>query len=133
VTDLLFVDTSAWYAFVNRRDPEHAPARTLFEEFEGRLVTSNYVFDETVALCVQRLGHASAVRVGDVLLDADAVQLVRATPDDERDAWDLFRECTDKVYSFTDCISFAMMRRLGIARAAALDEDYRREGFEVLP
>ncbi len=38
-----------------------------------------------------------------------------------------------KTYSFADCTSFVLMRRLGITRAATLDADFAREGFEVLP
>ena len=61
------------------------------------------------------------------------VDLIRTTPQDEATAWEIFAARADKRYSFTDCTSFAMMRRLGIRRAAALDDDFRREGFEVVP
>ena len=131
--DLLFVDTSAWFALVNRRDPDHAAARKLFDDFKGRLVTSNFILDETVTLCAYRLGHSTAVKVGETLLDANTGELVRASADDEHRAWELFCDRMDKDYSYTDCVSFTMMRRLGISRAAALDEDFRREGFEVCP
>ena len=46
----LFVDSSVWLAHVNRRDRHHARALPLLRSFEGRLVTSNFVFDETVTL-----------------------------------------------------------------------------------
>lgn len=133
MTDLVFVDTSAWYALVNSRDPEHAATNRFFEKHSGRLVTSNYVFDETVTLCGRRLGHSAAVSVGQALRDPEVVQLIRATADDEHRAWSLFRDRTDKQYSYTDCVSFVMMGRLGLTSAAALDEDFRREGFETLP
>jgi predicted nucleic acid-binding protein len=133
LSERLFVDTSAWFAFVNRRDPDHAPTRRLLEEHGGALVTSNYVFDETVTLCLLRLGHAAAVRVGAALQDPDVVHLVRASAEDERHAWGLFRDRLDKRYSYTDCTSFILMRRLDLTRAAALDDDFRREGFDALP
>ncbi len=133
MTDLLFVDTSAWFALVNRRDPDHQAAREILESFRGRLVTSNFVFDETVTLCLQRLGHPAALRVGDELFGGELVDLARATDDDERAAWELFRRRKDKKYSFTDCVSFVLMKRLGIRRAAAFDDDFRREGFAVVP
>ena len=62
-----------------------------------------------------------------------AVDLMRATSGDEAAAWGLFCRRGDKDYSYTDCVSFVMMRRLGIARAAACDDDFRREGFDVVP
>jgi predicted nucleic acid-binding protein len=133
VREPLFVDTSAWFAFVNRSDPEHVRARQAIEAFRGRLLTSNFVFDETVTLCRYRLGHEAAVRVGETLHMPRVVELVRASHEDEQAAWRVFVERSDKRYSFTDCVSFVMMRRLGLGRAAALDDDFRREGFQVVP
>ena len=133
MTELVFVDTSVWYALVNRKDPDHAKTKRLIEEPGGYLVSSNYIFDETITLCLRRLGHSAAVRVGTALQDPQVVQLVRATAADEGRAWRLFRARSDKRYSYTDCISFVMMKRLGVTRAAALDDDFRQEGFEVVP
>lgn len=133
MSDPLFVDTSAWFALVNRGDPDHALARETLESFRGRLVTSNFIFDETVTLCLYRLGHPAAVQVGTTLADPGAVDLLRTTPEDERAAWELFSSRADKRYSFTDCTSFVMMKRMGLRRVAAFDEDFRREGFETAP
>jgi predicted nucleic acid-binding protein len=130
--DRLFVDTSAWLAYANRADGAHAAVREALGRFEGRLVTTNFVFDETVTLC-RRMGHSAAVLVGEVLRDTDVADLVRVRPGDEADAWQLFRDRKDKAYSFTDCTSVVVMRRLGLHRAATLDEDFEREGFAVLP
>lgn len=66
-------------------------------------------------------------------LDSDEVELLRVTADDERSAWQLFLGRPDKKYSFTDCTSFVVMRRLGITTAAALDDDFVREGFRIVP
>ena len=129
----LFVDTSAWLAFANRSDPDHRAVALLLDTFNGRLVTSNFVFDEIVTLCLYRLGHAAARRVGQALRDSSQVDLVRVTPEDESVAWKLFQERRDKEYSFTDCTSFALMRRLDLNAAAALDDDFAGEGFEQLP
>ena len=129
----LFVDTSAWFAFANRADPEHEEVRRLLRQFDGRLVTSNFVFDELVTLCQARAGHALAGRVGAVLLDPEVVDLVRLTPVDEQRAWALFLARPEQGYSFTDCSSFVLLRRLALTRVAALDEDFAREGFSLEP
>jgi hypothetical protein len=128
-----FVDTGAWFAYTNRRDPDHRGVKRAFADLDGRLVTSSYVFDETVTLCRYRLGHKFAVSVGRALLDPDVVDLVRITTDDERRAWELFESRADQEYSFTDCTSFALMRRLGIDTALAVDSDFAREGFVTIP
>lgn len=129
--EYLFVDTGAWFAFLNRADPDHQAVSELFDSFRGRLVTTSYVFDETVTLCLARLGHDTAALTGLTLLDPDVVDLFRISASDEKAAWELFLARPDKAYSFTDCTSFVLMRRLGIRRAAALDDHFRQEGFEV--
>ena len=131
--DLLFVDTSAWFALVNRSDSGHTAVREFLESYRGRRVTSNAVFDETVTLCRYRLGHDTAVRVGTTLLDRDVVDLIRASADDEAAAWRLFLSRPDQSYSFTDCVSFTMMRRMRMTKVAALDAGFKHEGFEMLP
>jgi len=129
----LFVDTSAWFAFANRKDPHHEKVREVLRTYDGRLLTTNYVFDEILSLSLYRLGYHVARSVGSVLLDPDQVDLVRVTVDDERTAWDLFCERPDQQYSFTDCTSFALMRRLNLDTALALDTDFTKEKFRVLP
>jgi uncharacterized protein len=129
----LFVDTSAWFAYANRKDPAHRSVHAAVQAFRGRMATSNFVFDETVTLCRYRLGHDSAARFGDALLAPGTVDLIRVLPADEQAAWALFRERADQRYSFTDCTSFVLMRRLGIGTVLALDDDFRTEGFVVVP
>jgi uncharacterized protein len=128
-----FVDTSAWVALVNAKDPDHRSVRDTLNKLSGRLITSNLIFDESVTLCRYRMGHRIACRVGDAMLSPDVVDLIRASAADERAAWKLFHERSDKEYSFTDCTSFVLMRRLAIETAIALDADFAREGFRVLP
>jgi len=131
--DRLFVDTSAWFAYANRKDPDHSAVGEAFRASSGRVTTSNFIFDETVSLCRYRLGHSVASRIGSVLLDDGAVDLIRVTPEDEQMAWGLFCQRPDQRYSFTDCTSFVLMRRLGINTALALDDDFRIEGLHVVP
>ena len=68
----------------------------------GRLTTSNFIFNETLSLCLYRLGHAAAQRVGTALLDPDTIDRIRNTPEDEQAAWTLFRNRSERSYSFTD-------------------------------
>lgn len=129
----IFVDTSAWHAYARSDDPDHEAVREALEAWEGRLVTSNFVFDEVATLVLARLGQAAAVSVGQALRDPGTVELVRLTAEDEEDAWDQFKRRTDKGYSFTDCASFALMRRLRIQSAIATDRHFRQAGFQVQP
>lgn len=129
----LFVDTGAWFAYANAGDPDHKRIREFLDKYPGRLVTSTYVFDETVTLTQARLGHQRAMTVGATLLDPTVVEMVHVAPSDEKAAWNLFEKRPDKSYSFTDCTSFVVMRRQKIAGAVTLDDHFSQEGFTVVP
>ncbi len=86
----LFVDTSAWFAYANRADPDHEGIASVIHGFHGRLVISNFIFDETITLCLYRLGHKSARTVGEALLNNSSIDLVRLNANDERNGWTRF-------------------------------------------
>ena len=129
----IFVDTGAWFAFFNKADPDHEGVAEILFDWEGRLLTSDYVFDELVTLLRYRVSHGAARKAGEALLDDKIVLLVAVDQSDLDQAWVQFVREGDKRYSFTDCTSFAVMRRLDVSTAAAVDMDFRRAGFRVLP
>jgi hypothetical protein len=47
-------------------------------------------------------------------------------------AWQVFATFSDKRWSFTDCVSYAVMKRLQIAEAFALDEHFKQFGFATV-
>ena len=128
-----FVDTGAWFAYINADDPDHRRVRQFLEKYQGRLVTSTYIFDETVTLTQARLGYRRALTVGGTLLKPGVVEMIHVTPADEKSAWSLFEKRPDKAYSFTDCTSFVVMRRQKITTAVTLDDHFSQEGFIALP
>lgn len=128
-----FVDTSAWLAYVDRNEPHHAAMKRAIQANKGPLVTSSYVIDETLTHAKRRLGAEVAVRLGNELRNRPGLNVIHVNEPNEEAAWRLFCERTDKGYSFTDCTSFVLMRSLGVDSAFALDDDFRQEGFDVLP
>lgn len=91
------------------------------------------VFDESVALIRYRLGFVAAKSFGDHLLRAGAASLLTVNRPDEARAWEIFTRYRDKNFSYTDCTSFAIMQRLKIDSAVAIDEDFRAFGLNCLP
>ncbi len=129
-----FVDTSALLAVLDADDTQHARASHVWSDLVGGeddLLTTNYVLVETFALAQARLGLA-ATR----LLDDDVVPILRVTWVDEslhRAAITALLTAQRRGLSLVDCVSFAAMRRLGIARAFAFDRHFRQQGFALLP
>lgn len=129
----VFVDTGAWFAWMDRADPDHDRIIPCFEENRSRLVTSNYVLDETITLMRFRLGVDAARRFGDLAFEHALSRVEQVRPKDEVAAWEIFKRFSDQEYSFTDCTSFAIMERLKAEYALTLDSDFRSYGIPCLP
>ncbi len=128
-----FVDTGAWYALLDKKDPDHPAIVEAFRDYRGRLITSNYVFDETVTLARYRLGWTVAHQLGRTLREQRVARLERVTAKDEAAAWSIFEQQHDKRYSFTDCTSFVLVQRLALPLCLAIDSDFRAFGLHCLP
>lgn len=128
-----FVDTGAWYALLDSNDPDHAEVVQAFQAYRGRLITSNFVFDEAVTLARYRLGWDVAQKLGSQLRAQRIARLERVTPKDEAAAWSIFDKYRDKRFSFTDCTSFALIQRLALPLSLAIDSDFRSFGLHCLP
>jgi predicted nucleic acid-binding protein len=130
MSERIFIDTSALYSFINVKDPDHRKVENFLINFKGKVYITNYIFDEIVTLVLARVGHEKAVYVGNILRRSPQVEKVWVTPSDEKYAWELFISRKDKSYSFTDCTSFVVMKRIKIKNCIALDGHFRQEGFE---
>ena len=133
----VFVDTSGWVALVSGDDGHHDAAREVWSriEEEGRdLVTTEYVLDETYTLLRRgRGGLALAVAFHELVQASEVIEVVEVDARLRRGAWAVFSRYHDKVLSFTDCVSFVVMREQRLELAFSFDGDFRRVGFRTWP
>lgn len=129
----IFIDTSAWYAFLNENDSDHEAVRKVFEETTADLVTSNFVIVEILNLLVARRQKRFALEFGKKVWHQSDPLIHTVSPNDEDEAWKMFQKYRDKDYSFTDCTSFVVMKRLKIQTALTLDSDFSQVGFLIVP
>src|SRR3990172_5899375 len=108
---LVFVDTSAWYALVDKSDRDHTSSVNSVRNLTRPLVTTNYIFDETVTLIKVKLGPRIATDFGRKLWNQELATRIRILKKDEQRAWELFSQYDDKGFSFPDCTSVAVMER----------------------
>ena len=130
---LIFVDTGAWYALVDKNDPEHGKAKKFFKSNSTPLLTTNFVFDETVTLLRMRLGWNTAKNFGQRLKDSNFVSLVSIKSEDEERAWQIFLKYKDKDFSFTDCTTFAVLDRLKLGTIFTFDRHFYTGRFLIVP
>ena len=130
----LFVDTSALLAFLDADQPRHTDVIDAWERAiveERHLFTSNYVLVESFALVQRRLGVEALRALADVL-----VPMLRALWIDEElhaAAVAALLAAGRRKLSLVDCTSFELMRRHGLTEAFALDDDFARQGFALVP
>jgi len=133
---MIFVDTGAFLARYLARDQHHDASRDAWRELPSRpwrVHTSNFVLDETFTLLGRWTSHEFAVDRAESILTSAGLVILRPDGDDELEALRLFRKFGDQRVSFTDCVSFALMRRYGIPRAFAFDRHFVQAGFETWP
>ena len=136
----VFVDTSIWYAAADDGDAASEVARSLLTEHAGSLVTSDLVLAELWNLVNARINHHHANQV--VAAIATGIARVEcATEADFGFAAAVLADFSDQAFSLTDRTSWALMKRLAITDALALDADFRvyrygpqrRRAFAVRP
>lgn len=131
----IFVDTSAWDALADAGDPNHARALQFRDEIVGqcRLVISDYVLDELYTLLLLNVGYAKAVafkRDLDVLRHTGVLEVVWTSETIANEAWIVFKKCNvDKQWSYTDCVSYVVMKQRGMTEAFAFDHHFEQMGF----
>ncbi len=135
----VFVDTSAWKAFYDEKDDQHLDARKFMESVSSKrtpvrsFITSDYVIDETLTLIRLAHSHAKAVEFANTVLSSRATKLYFVGEELFNQGLALFTERADKNWSFTDCVSFALMKHLSLTTAFTFDPHFQQAGFNTLP
>ncbi len=129
----VYVDTSALFAVLDRDDSSHTRAKTTWTdliEADTVLCCSNYIVVECCALVQRRLG-VKALRV--LLEDMLPVLTVRWIEQEQHQtAVQILLHMKSRAVSLVDCVSFVVMRDLGIDRAFVFDRHFANEGFTCI-
>ena len=103
----IFIDTSAWYAIIDKNDRDHAAAVDKVRILDHPLLTSNYIFDEILTLLKTRLGPSIAIPFGQKLWDQEVSALVRITDPTPTVLRPLFREPAARSWIFELIIRYS--------------------------
>jgi predicted nucleic acid-binding protein len=134
----VFVDTWAWIAWANKRDPAHARAVALRQavQREGAgLVTSDLVLCEALTRLRYDFGLPTALLLLatlEFLVDDGAVEVVFVDQRLWKAALAWFQSFTDQRFSFVDCSSFAIMAERELDTALTADRHFTTAGFIAL-
>ena len=132
---MLFIDTGAFLAHYVQADQFHTKAQRVWRRLEkegGSCCTSNHVLDETFTLLGRRTTYQFAAERARVLLSSHVLKIFRSDAGDELQAVSIFEKCAGQQVSFTDSISFVLMRRYGIERVFTYDRHFSLAGFKIV-
>ena len=130
----VFVDSSAWFALADTSDEFHRRARDTYPLLlaGGRLITTNLVLAETYTLIRYELGWASAIAFLDLVKASPRIEVVRADGELEDAALAILRQYRDQPFSYTDGVSFAVMKALSLEEAFTFDSHFAAAGFRMI-
>ena len=131
----IFVDTGAWLALNDKQDQFHkrsieSMARIQKDKIE--LMTSDFVFDESLTFIRYRSSHQAAVLFGSSLLNSSIVTVASVDKELLHLSFDLFQKYKDQDFSLTDCSSFVLMKRLKLTTCFTYDSHFAHMGFCML-
>jgi uncharacterized protein len=131
---MIFVDTGAWFASVVPVDADYQIASDWLNQNAQPLITTDYVIDETLTLLRMRREHQRAISLGDAFFSGALTTVHCLTETEIQQAWQVFRQFSDKNWSFTDCTSKVVMEKLHVTQAFAFDHHFRQFGsVQVVP
>ncbi len=131
----VFFDTAGFLALWDASDEHHSRAvalqARLIRQARG-FVTTDYVLDESVTLLRIRHSHAAAADFLDTMERTRRVRVEWTGTERFAEVSAFFRKHEDKEWSFTDCLSFVVMREARIRDAFTTDHHFRQAGFAPL-
>ena len=134
---MIFVDTGAWIALLNQRDQHHRDAVAVLEGLQQqqiRLLTTDYVIDETVTRLRYDTNHALAVTFLDrieLLVETEILTIAEIDKNVFVEAKALFCQYDSVQLSFTDCTSFVICRVNNVSEAFAFDHHFPIMGIDL--
>ena len=129
----VFLDTGVIYAHHDTDASRHevgvaALTHVLRSPEYGRVMTSEYVYDEVVTLTQRRTGSvANGVEVGRRIRGdgyPDAIELLHTSPPLFENAVGIYETYTDQELSFTDAVTVAMVEHHDIDAVLSFDDDF---------
>ena len=131
----IFWDTSGFYALLASDDKRHLIAVDILGQLKKERtmsITSDWIIGETCTLLGARQRGHMIPKFLDLLADSKMLQRNFVASDTIAAAEVFLRRNCTRGYSYTDCISFMLMRERKLTKALTADEHFRDQKFEAL-
>jgi len=132
----VFIDTGAWFALADKSDAYHEQAVAIYPGLlRGfhHLTTTNLVVAETYILIRRTLGHRPAISFLQSISASPRIVKIYSDPTLEYLAEEILMQYQDQAFSYTDAVSFAVMKQYRITQAFSFDQHFVTAGFSLIP
>ncbi len=128
----VFMDTYGLIAWINTRDAAHQPVKAYLDAYAGGIVTTEWILLELADAFSLSSTKPFAI---------EAIKRIRRLPMFVVVGYDLgvlqagfhlYEDRSDKDWSLTDCISFAVMTQRGLSEALTADHHFEQAGFRAV-
>ncbi len=128
----VFADSHYFFALVNPHDDGHSRAVDFSKSYTGGIVSTAWVFTELGDGLASPQDRPVFNRLLARFVHDSACRLIAPSRDLFDAGAQLFADRQDKNWSLTDCISFTVMRELGLTDALTGDRHFVQAGYCAL-
>jgi predicted nucleic acid-binding protein len=131
----LFIDSGGFYALISSQSESHETSIAVMEDaakYRRRAITTDYIIDETATLLRARGLSKLLTEFFRLTEESKALAVEWTTPDRFASARKSMLKHLDQEFSFTDCVSFIVMKEFRLTDALATDDHFRIAGFNPL-
>jgi predicted nucleic acid-binding protein len=128
----VFADSYYFFALANPNDPAHDRAVAFLKTYSGAMVTTGWVLTELADGWAKPIQRTFFVPMVTKLRANPNARIEPCTDQLLQEGIDLYGRRPDKEWTLTDCISFVVMQRDGIAEALTGDKHFEQAGFVAL-
>ena len=132
----IFVDSSAWIALTDKDDSHHINAASSYPSIfrnHKTLVTSNLVIAETYIVILKELRPKAAIEFLERIKASPRILKIYSNENIETEAEGILTKYMDQDFSYTDAVSFVIMKRQKIRKAFCFDKHFVTAGFTNVP
>ncbi|MGE0082847.1 MAG: type II toxin-antitoxin system VapC family toxin [Desulfococcaceae bacterium] len=132
---MIFADTGAYLSCFCRQDQYHRDSLRIWKELASEktvTITTNHVIDELATLLARRTSYDFSAGKTEEIYDSKLSMIIRPDQNDELEALKIFKKYADQKISFTDCLSFVVMKNLKIQHVFTFDHHFSIFGFYII-
>jgi uncharacterized protein len=128
----VFMDTYGLIAWINTRDAAHQQVKRYLKSYAGNIVTTEWVLLEFADAFSFSKSKPIAVEAIKRIHRLPMFLVIGFEPTVHQAGFDLYENRSDKDWSLTDCVSFAVMTQRGLSEALTADHHFEQAGFRAV-